>query len=188
MAYGFVPVRTLGNGAPTPNNFREYSIASGYATSLYTGDPVTITTDGSVIIGSVGTNMIGVFAGVEYTNSAGEIVFSRYWPASTTATNITAYVYDDPWTIFKVESDQDTTALTASQVGENADFVSGSGDTTTGISGYQLDSSTQGTGSDVGFKILGSAEADGSFTSAGTTMDVYVLINEHFYKAAVAGI
>ena len=88
------------------------------------------------------------------------------------------------WLEIQVENSQGVEQYnTALQV-----FVSGSGDTKTGISGYQLESSTQGTGSDVGFKILGSAEADGSFTSAGTTMDVYVLINEHFYKAAVAGI
>ncbi len=188
MAYGLVPVRTAGGNAPTPNCVNDYSIASGYSTSIFTGDPVKQHTDGTLIVATVGANILGSFAGVEYTASDGSVVFSKYWPASTTATNIKAYVYDDPMTVFKIESDQDTTALVAADKGANVDIVAGAGSTTTGQSAYSADSSTMGTGSDVGMRILGSAEEDGSFGAAGTPSDIYVLINEHVYKAAVAGI
>ena len=91
-------------------------------------------------------------------------------------------------TVFKVASDQDTTALVAASKGENADLVAAAGSTSTGQSAYSLDSSTKGTGSDIGFKILGSAEEDDSFGAVGTPSDVYVLMNECFYKAPTAGI
>ena len=113
MAYGFKPVRVAGGAAPTPNCVNSYSIASAFATSIFTGDPIKMTTDGTLILATVGAPIVGIFAGVEYTAANGSVTFSQYWPASTVATNIKAYVYDDPMTVFKVASDQDTTALVA---------------------------------------------------------------------------
>src|SRR3990167_184920 len=102
MPYGFKPVRSLYTRGPAVNLYRDYSIASGYATGIGKGANVAITTDGTLIIGAVGTNMAGVFAGVQYrdTDRQRAIAYEHQWVASRTATEIVASVYDDPYLIF----------------------------------------------------------------------------------------
>ena len=95
-----------------------------------------------------------------------------------------AYVYDDPSTIFKMQADQAASALTSADVGANAQNLTGTGSATTFKAGSSLDSSTasntQGaTQKAFPFQILGSAQDDLGYTSAGTTMDVLVKINTH---------
>lgn len=192
MAYGFKPVRHAKGGVVRPNSIigpAGYTIATGYGTALYKGDAVALTTGGTLIVNDPGTTLpIGVFDGVEYTNSAGERIYSKSWPASTTATNIVAHVFDDPEIVFMVEADQVGTAFTSAYVGTSGDSTAGSGDSTTEISGHYLDTSGTWAGTAAELKVLGSAEQDSNWTSAGTAMDVFVKFNEHFWHNDTAGV
>ena len=131
--YGFKVVRHMSGNAPRAN---KYTITSGLAENIFTGDLCVLTADG-VITPHTATevNNIGVFAGVSYTASDGEYIYSKYWPSGTVATDIVAYVYDDPYTVFRIQS-AGTPAQT--DVGSNADVVAGAGSTTTGQSGFDL--------------------------------------------------
>ena len=173
-AFGFVPIRHLsGNGYSRAN---KYTITSGLAENIFTGDLVIITADGVITPHSASeVNNIGVFAGVSYTASDGSYVYSQYWPSGTTATNISAYVYDDPYTVFKVQS-AGTPAQT--NIGNCAEVVAGAGSTTTGQSGFEINGTmAAGTAS---CKILGLYESpDNAF---GTNAIMEVLINEHLLK------
>lgn len=121
----------------------EYSIASGYTTAIYKGDPVEMTGTGRNIALAAAANVdnIGVFAGVRYVDAQGNQVFSRYWPASTTATDIVALVYDDPETIFEVQCD----TLAEADVGNLMDWAAGTPSAVTGLSGAYADESTKAT-------------------------------------------
>ena len=100
-------LRPIGHLTNSDYQLSSYRIASGYSTALGRGDPVELAgTSRNIQVYTAGnTNCIGVFAGVEYTNSDGQRVFSGYWPASTTATNIIAYVWDDPFIIWEIQAD-----------------------------------------------------------------------------------
>jgi len=173
-AFGFVPIRHLsGNGYSRAN---KYTITSGLSENIFTGDLVIITADG-VITPHTATevNNIGVFAGVSYTASDGSYVYAQYFPSGTTATNIVAYVYDDPYTVFKVQS-AGTPAQT--NIGNCADVVAGAGSTTTGQSGFEM-SGTMSNGTAT-CKILGVYESPDNALGANAIMEV--LINEHLLK------
>tara|TARA_R100001129_G_scaffold106027_1_gene72452 strand:- start:799 stop:1353 length:555 start_codon:yes stop_codon:yes gene_type:complete len=173
-AFGFVPIRHLsGNGYSRAN---KYTITSGLSEDIFTGDLVIITADG-VITPHTATevNNIGVFAGVSYTASDGSYVYSQYFPTGTTASSIIAYVYDDPYTVFKVQS-AGTPAQT--NIGNCADVVAGTGSTITGQSGFEL-SGTMSNGTAT-CKILGLYE--GPENAFGTNAIMEVLINEHLLK------
>jgi hypothetical protein len=173
-AFGFVPIRHLsGNGYSRAN---KYTITSGLAENIFTGDLVIITADG-VITPHTATevNNIGVFAGVSYTASDGSYVYSQYFPTGTTGSSIIAYVYDDPYTVFKVQS-AGTPAQT--NIGNCADVVAGTGSTITGQSGFEL-SGTMSNGTAT-CKILGLYE--GPENAFGTNAIMEVLINEHLLK------
>jgi len=173
-AFGLTPIRHLsGNGYSRAN---KYTITSGLSENIFTGDLVIITADGVITPHTAGeVNNIGVFAGVSYTASDGSYVYAQYFPSGTTATNIIAYVYDDPYTVFKVQS-AGTPAQT--NIGNCADVVAGAGSTTTGQSGFEM-SGTMSNGT-ASLKILGLYEApDNAF---GTNAIMEVLINEHLLK------
>lgn len=83
---GLTPSRTLGS-RPDNSALDVYGIASGYATSIFLGDPVNLTSSGTLEVADSGDDYIGVFMGCSYTDSAGEVQFSKYWPASTTSSD-----------------------------------------------------------------------------------------------------
>ena len=191
--YGLAPVKNGDGGSVRANNFCDgngYRIAATAPTAFFEGDLCTlasgllITDMGSVSPGTV----VGVFYGAEYQdNSSGDVKFVRSIAVSTVAkAKFKAYVYDNPYCIFKIQADQDSTALDATHTGANLQIVaSPSGSTTTFKSGLVADSSTQNTTQGFPLQFLGSAEApDESYTSAGTVMNILVKINTHLWGNA----
>lgn len=172
---------------------KAYVIASGYAVNIFSGDPVKLTDNGVVQLGtSDGTRsgtvggilLLGIFAGVQYRDSNARPVVSNYWPASTTGTEIQCYVYDDPETLFDVQYDNPSAGTTVqTAVGEECDWVVASpgGSTATGLSSAYLGviESTSGQ-----FQITGFGYGPDNVLT-----DAYVVatvrINEHHYKASV---
>jgi hypothetical protein len=177
-AFGFVPVRHMSGNAPRTN---KYTITSGLAENIFSGDMVILTADGVITpAGATETNQLGVFAGVSYTASDGSYVYSEYWPSGTVATDIVAYVYDDPYTVFKVQS-AGTPAQT--NIGNCADIVAGSGSTTTGRSGFEISGTMAATAAQC--KIIALYDSPDNAFGANAVMEV--LVNEHVLKAT-AGI
>ena len=177
-AFGLVPIRHMSGNAPRAN---KYTITSGLAENIFTGDLCILTADGVITPHTATeTNNIGVFAGVSYTASDGSYVYSEYWPSGTTATEIIAYVYDDPYIVYKIQS-AGTPAQT--NIGNCADVVAGAGSTTTGRSGFSLNGTmANGTAT---CKILALHETPDNSMAQYAVLEV--LINEHLLKAT-AGI
>ena len=191
--YGLAPVRNGDGGSVRANNFCDgngYRIAATAPTAFFEGDLCTlasgllITDMGSATTGTV----VGAFYGAEYQdNSSGDVKFVRSIAVSTVAkAKFKAYVYDNPFCIFKIQADQDTTALDATMTGANLQIVaSPTGSTTTFKSGLVADSSTENTTQGFPLQFIGSAEApDHGYTAAGTTMDILVKINTHLWGNA----
>jgi hypothetical protein len=107
------------------------------------------------------SQIIGVFLGCSYVNSQGQTIFAQYFPANTaapTGTYITAYVSNDPDTLFKAVIATGATANDATSgllpsstteftvIGTNVALVQNSGLTNTGNSRVAVASSaTTGT-------------------------------------------
>ena len=172
-AFGLVPVRHMSGNVPRAN---KYTIASGLAENIFTGDLCIIDANGQVTPHTATeVNNIGVFAGCSYTASDGSYVYSQYWPTGTTATNIIAYIYDDPYTVYKIQS-AGTPAQT--NIGNCADVVAGSGSTTTGQSGFSLNGTmSNGTAT---CKIIGLWESPDNSMAQYAVLEV--LLNEHLLK------
>ena len=191
MAYGLEPIRQANGGTIRNNNFVDgngYRIAATAPSAYFEGDTVSLSS--GLLVQDIGSGdlgaIVGVFWGAEYAdNSSGDVRFVRSIAVSTVAkAQFKAYVYDDPYTIFKMQADQAGTALTSADVGAVAQNLTGSGSTVTFKAGSALDSSTasntqNSTQQNYPFQILGSAETDLSYSALGTTMDVLVKINTH---------
>ena len=177
---------------------KAYTIASTYAANIFLGDPVKLVDAGTIQLGTSdgartgtvdGILVLGIFAGCEYNDATGKPTVSNFWPTGTTATNITAYVYDDPETLFDVQyanpgTPGTTTVQTA--VGEQCDWTATApgGSTSTGLSATSLTviQATAGQFQITGFQNV----PNDSLTDAYVTATVR--INEHQYKASVNSI
>lgn len=113
---GLSPTRHLTGGTI---RMSEYRMASGYASNLYRGQLVDLTTTNRNIIAATdGGDVVGVFGGVQYVDSAGDVQFRGRWTASATVatgTVIRAYVWDDPNIIFRIQTDVDVDAVDIGQ-------------------------------------------------------------------------
>ena len=106
-AFGMKPVRMIG-GAPYSGGQSRYRIAANYGTSIFQGDMVAQVTGGTVEVHADGGTVpvVGVFNGVQYTDpTSGDQVFSNYYPASTNASDIIAFIIDDPDVVYEVQAD-----------------------------------------------------------------------------------
>lgn len=136
--YGLVPVKRL-DGMPYAGATRQYKIASGYGTSIFKGDAVKLVAGGTVERDTADAAMtpVGVFMGCSYTDATSGLVHSQYFPANTVASDIVAYVVDDPSVLFKVAIVSSGTTigdLAAADVGANVAMVDNTGSTITGNS------------------------------------------------------
>lgn len=181
-SFGLKPVRYM-SGAPYTGALSVYPIANAYATSIYTGDPVVVLSDGTIGIGVAGSSIRGVFMGVKYTDANGNPVFSKYWPASTSTQSgsvTQALVIDDPNILFTIQEDNGAgaagTALALADRGQNANFAVQAGSTATGLSGTTLDNTSHNTTSTLNLKIIdldpNVGNAVGSFANWLVTINV----------------
>jgi hypothetical protein len=108
-AYGFRPVNLLG-GQVFAGSTRQMAIASGHATNIFFGDCVIMSANGCInnaTATDTGGTIVGIFMGCSYVNTAGQRVFSQYYPATVSNTvdgpnGTVAYVADDPDLVMKV--------------------------------------------------------------------------------------
>lgn len=101
--FGFIPVKHL-NGIGF--QMSEMRLASGYATSIYTGDPVKLVSGKIERCGATDVPE-GIFMGVHYIDSNGETQFENTWVASTAtkgAVDAKALVINDKEVVFKAQS------------------------------------------------------------------------------------
>jgi hypothetical protein len=172
---------------------KAYVIASTYAATIFSGDPVKLTDNGVIQLGTSdgtrsgtvdGIALLGIFAGCQYLDVSGKPTISPFWPGGTTGTEIVAWVYDDPETLFDVQYTNPSAGTTVqTAVGEECDWTVASpgGSTQTGLSNCQLTAIQATSGQ---FQITGFGyNINDSLTDAYVTATVR--INEHHYKAAV---
>ena len=172
--YGLIPVKLL-SGTPFVGVTRHYSIASGYATSIFNGDAVKLVTGGTVERDTFDAAMtpIGVFVGCSYTDpSTEQKTFKQYYPASTVASDIQAYVVDATDVLFKVAVVSSGTTigdLAITDIGANVAGVDNTGSTITGNSKCAI-SDTSATTNTLPFRIVDLVEetknSSGGYTEA----------------------
>lgn len=170
------------NGSVWTGQVNTYQIQDAYATSLFTGDPVTLS-GGYLVIGVAGSAVIGVFQGCQYTTAASVVTFAPYWPASTSTAQTAgavAFVCDDQSVLYDIQSNS-ATPIAQTDIGKNANFVAAAGSTVTGQSGYALDYSTLATGNATrNLKVLALVPRPGNTFSTAYN-NVYVLINNNVF-------
>ena len=157
--YGLKPINLIG-GQVFAGATRQIPIASGYATNLLNGDVVKLVSDGTLEkdTGTTTATPVGVFLGCRYTDpNLGYELYSQYYPANTVASDIVAYVADDPDQLFKVAVVSGTTVVAGvgrTVVGNNVSLVQNAGSTATGNSKVAVLSSSAATTNSLPIRVI----------------------------------
>ena len=187
-AFGMKPVRMIG-GAPYNGGQSRYRIAANYGTSIFQGDMVAAVTGGGVEVHADGGTVpiVGVFNGCMYTDpTSGEQIFSNYYPASTDAADIIAFVIDDPMVVFEIQA---AIAFPIADLFGNFDIVyTTAGSTKTGISGAELQVTDGGTGTTLSVKAIDISEDPANSDVGAAHTNVLVTIQNHLYGIKGAGL
>lgn len=192
--FGLRPVGGIGGGVYS-GKITQYSVPASDATAIFVGDPVKLAGTSQIINGQVfsdvaqaatGNTIVGVVVGV-LADTRDSLT---YRAASTQRVLL---VNDDPNAVFEIQQVTGGTALTANDVGLNANFVVAAGSTVTGYSGVTIDNTTEATTNTLDLKIVGMPNrADNDVgTAVGTGADAskfYVRINRHQYVNQIAGV
>ena len=142
--FGLRPYRKL-DGTPLVGAQNRYSIASNHTTAIFQGDLVIPLTAGTIDrhTANNSTAVLGVFNGCFYTDpTTQKPTFRNSYPGAIVASDITAFVVDDPDAVFLMNADA---TFAQADLFRNYSVDTGSGNTTTGISEVQLDVSVSGT-------------------------------------------
>jgi hypothetical protein len=171
--YGLKPINLIG-GQVFAGATRQIPIASGYATSIFNGDVVKLVSDGTLEkeTGTTTATPVGVFLGCSYTDPTLKYkLFSQYYPASTVASDIVAYVADDPDQLFKVAVVSGTTVIAGygrTIVGNNVPLVQNAGSATTGNSAVAVNGGSAATTVSLPLRIIDvvpeTVDASGNYT------------------------
>jgi len=161
---GAEPVNTLSASGSYTGKVRHIKIASGYSTAIFYGDFVKLVAAGTLEKAAVTTSVVagtvGIFVGCSYTDpSTSQMTFNQQFPASTAASDIMAYVVDDPKLVFKMQGDE---AIAQTGLGNNISAVSTAGSTSIGRSKNALDGGSIATTNTLPLRVLEFVEGPNS--------------------------
>jgi hypothetical protein len=185
--FGLRPSRQL-NGSPFINAQNRYRITANNTTAIFQGDLVIPKTDGTVTRYVAGTtnSVVGVFNGCFYTDpTTQKPTWKNYYPASTNASDITAFVIDGPDTVFEINA---SGVVAVAGLFLNYDVVNVTGNIQTGISYVQLDSASANTTNTLPLMAIDISQDPLNSDVATSNANIVVRVNNHFYKQNQTGI
>jgi hypothetical protein len=199
--FGLKPVRHM-MGVPLSATIHPYYVPGDYGTALFIGDPVIKVGAGSntaaVSAPGAGAFAIGTLPAINKATAGdgnqitGVIVGFAANPANLDQkhnpanTERIAYVCDDPFMVFEIQADG---AIPAASMGLNAVLIyTHAGNTTTGLSGVELDTTSDAPAADASNQllILNAVNREDNDTTL-THAKVEVLINQHTQNPGSAG-
>jgi hypothetical protein len=180
--FGLRPYRKL-DGTPLVGAQNRYTIASNYGTAIFQGDLVQPTAAGNIERHTANTSdaVVGVFNGVFYTDpTTQKPTYKNFYPGSIVASDITAFVVDDPDAVFLMDADE---AFTRADLFANYSVSNTTGVTQTGISKVQLDVSATGTAATFVVQAIDISQDPENSDTGTSNANILVRINNHFFRS-----
>ena len=185
--FGLRPSRQL-NGSPFINAQNRYRIASGNSTSIFQGDLVKPLASGTIsrYVTNTSDTVVGVFNGCFYTDpNTQKPTFSNFYPQSTNASDVIAFVIDAPDTVFEINADE---TFAVADIFKNYSVNNVTGSTQTGISLVQLDVSLSGVDGTYVVQAIDISQDPNNNDVATSNANIMVRINNHFYRQGGTGL
>lgn len=171
--YGLRPVRTR-HGGEIRSQSRRGGIASAYNATIALGAPLKLVATGHFELAAAGDPISAVFAGVLF-DDPGVWQESQMWTAGTTYTKAPQVLYYDVRQYeFAIQADGQ---VPQSALGQAGDWIAGTNNTKSGVSGGQLDATVEAAGASAQLKVIDLLPIPGN-AWGDTYTQVIVLVNE----------
>ena len=178
-AFGLRPIGKVGQNRDN-GGLSEYSIAANDTSTIYFNDPVKATAAGTIDVAGAGGDLLGSLNGVFYTDPTTKKPTWANHYSQVNATDIVAFVSDDPYERFEIQSNG-TNAITQASVFFNYDIEYTAGDSANYVSKVELDDATA-SATDGQLKVMGVSKDPDNNTIGSANVNFVVEINEHFLK------
>ena len=181
-AFGLKPLGKIGQAADN-NAATEYEVAAS-ASAFSQNDMMLALAAGTVGIAANTDNgvLLGSMQGVFFTDATTKKpTFANHLLGSNTATDIKAFVTDDPFQVYEIQSAA-TGATQQLDVFTNADLTVAAGATPHFVSKTEL-TDTQAT-TTANMRIIGVSDDPDNSDLTSANCNFKVIINEHFYMTA----
>ena len=175
-AFGLRPSGKVGQNRDN-QGLSEYNIAAS-AAAIYFNDPVEMADSGTITVAAASDVLLGSLTGVFFTDATTEKpTYANHLNAGNTATDIVAFVSDDPYQRFEIQS-AGTPAQT--NIGNCADISYTAGSSPNYVSKVEA-SGTMAAGA-AQLKIIGVSKDPDNNELGSANTNLIVTINEHFLK------
>ena len=175
VGFGLRPIGKVGQNRDA-QGLTEY-LVSDSPTIIYFNDAVKATDAGTIAVAGVTDKLLGSLNGAFYTDPTTQKPTWRNYVPNVAATDIVAFVSDDPYERFEIRSNN-TGASATSDIFNNADITYLAGDSANYVSRSRLNDATLSTNS-AQLQILGSTKDTGDNNIAQSHVVWVVRINEH---------
>ena len=180
VGFGLRPIGKVGQNRDA-QGLSEY-LVSDSPTIAYFNDPVKATDAGTIAVAAAGDRLLGSLNGSVYTDPTTQKPTWRNYIPSVAATDIVAFVSDDPYERFEIRSNN-TGASAVTDIFNNANITYLAGDSANYVSRVRLNDATLTTSTEQ-LQILGSTKDTGDNNILQSHVVWVVRINEHQFLSA----
>jgi hypothetical protein len=178
-AFGLRPIGKVGQNRDN-QGLSEYDINTTTST-IYFQDPVKAVADGGITVAGAGDLLLGSLNGIFYTDvSTSKPTWSNHYASGNTATDAVAFVSDDPYERFEIQS---AGTVSTADIFLVADIAYTAGDSANYVSKAEI-SGTMTSGASAQLRILGISKDPDNSDTASANVNVVVNINEHVLNSA----
>ena len=180
VGFGLRPIGKVGQNRDA-QGLSEY-LVSDSPTIIYFNDAVQATAAGTIAVASSSSIILGSLNGSFYTDPTTQKPTWRNYIPSVAATDIVAFVSDDPYERFEIRSNN-TGASAVTDIFNNANITYLAGDSANYVSRVRLNDATLTTSTEQ-LQILGSTKDTGDNNITQSHVVWVVRINEHQFLSA----
>ena len=180
VGFGLRPIGKVGQNRDA-QGLSEYLVCDS-PTIAYFNDPVKATDAGTIAVAAAGDKLLGSLNGSFYTDPTTQKPTWRNYIPSVAATDIVAFVSDDPYERFEIRSNN-TGASAVTDIFNNANITYLAGDSANYVSRVRLNDATLTTSTEQ-LQILGSTKDTGDNNITQSHVVWVVRINEHQFLSA----
>ena len=175
VGFGLRPIGKVGQNRDA-QGLSEYSVASS-PTIIYFNDAVKAVNTGTIAVAATNQTLLGSLNGSFYTDPTTQKPTWRNYIPSVAATDIVAFVSDDPYERFEIRSNN-TGASQVTDIFNNANITYLAGDSANYVSRVRLNDATLTTSTEQ-LQILGTTKDTGDNNITQSHVVWVVRINEH---------
>jgi hypothetical protein len=182
VGFGLRPIGKVGQNRDA-QGLSEYSVATS-PTIVYFNDGVKVINTGTIGVAAAGDILVGSLNGSFYTDPTTQKPTWRNYVPNVAASDIVAFVSDDPYERFEIRSNK-TTGNAQTDIFLNANITYLAGDSANYVSRSRLNAATLAVTSNLQLQVLGTTKDTGDNNLTQSHVVFVARINKHQFTTTL---